>query len=326
MVFTTLPNSALQAGLPGLETAMLILSLMGGSIFYLTVIPLILWCYDSRLGSRLLILCSISTAVNASLKLLFHAPRPYWIDPGIRAFSSEPTFGMPSGAAQITLTFFGYIGAWFRKTPVWIICGILVVLTGISRMYLGVHFLIDVLTGWVFGLCILLVFLRYEDSAAEWLMHMPLSRRVLILFCISAGFILFSVAAVSLYGSWSVPPGWEMQAFAQTHASINPISMGDTLMAAGLVFGAAAGAVARAEFLPLSAGGTLSRKAIRYCLGIVILMILWLVLAYTTTLPGIAGSAMIYSRAACAGAWITAGAPYLFFRLGLSDTTELRLP
>lgn len=55
---------------------------------------------------------------------------------------------MPSAAAQVSLTFLGYIGTWFKKTWVWIICIALIFLVAIARMYLGVHFLADILTGW----------------------------------------------------------------------------------------------------------------------------------------------------------------------------------
>ncbi len=317
MIFETAPNIALQSNAPGLGIFMLLVSLLGNAEFYLAIIPAVLWCYDKTLGLRLLLLCSVSVAVNAVLKLFFHAPRPYWISPEVKAFASETSFGMPSAAAQVSLTFLGYIGAWFRKTPVWATCLVLVLLVGVARMYLGVHFLADILTGWVAALVILLVFLRYEKAAATWFLQRPVPVRILLALGVSCAFILLSQMVISGYGTWQVPAEWSALAFAQTSESINPLSLKDTLLAAGVLFGAAAGAGISAEYIPYSIEGTWSRKATRFFVGIIVLAVLWVALSAATKSPGLAGYGMTYIRAALVGVWVTAGAPLLFKKFNL---------
>ena len=320
MIFEAAPNIVLQANAPGLGMFMLLVSLLGAPEFYLLVIPLILWCYNKSLGLRLLFLLSISAAINAMLKLLFHAPRPYWVSAEVKAFSSEPTFGMPSAAAQISLTFLGYIGTWFKKRSIWIASIVLIVLIGISRMYLGVHFLTDILTGWIFALIILLVFLRYEKPAALWLSQKPPGTRILLAFLASCMFIILAQVVIYCLGTWQVPAGWSALALEQTNAAIDPLSIRDVLMAAGLLFGAAAGAVISAVYIPYVVDGSKSRKAIRYLSGIIILAFLWVALSAPTKSPDLAGYGMAYFRVAIVGVWITAGAPFLFCKTGLANT------
>ena len=226
---------------------------------------------------------------------------------------------MPSAAAQISLTFLGYIYTWFKKRSVWLVSIFLVVLIGISRMYLGVHFLTDVPTGWIFALIILLVFLRYEKSAAFWLSQKPARTRILLALLASCMFIVLAQVVIYCLGTWQVPAGWSALAFEQTNAPIDPISMRDVLMAAGLLFGAATGAVISAVYFPYVVDGSRSRKAIRYFSGIIILAFVRVALSAPTKSPDLAGYGMTYFRAALVGVWITAGAPFLFRKTGLAD-------
>ena len=318
MILEVAPNIILQANAPGLAIFMLLVSILGAPEFYLVVIPLILWCYSKSLGLRLLFLLSISAAFNAMLKILFHAPRPYWVSAEVKAFSSEPTFGMPSAAAQISLTFLGYICTWFKKRILWLVCIVLIILVGISRMYLGVHFLTDILSGWIIALIILLVFLRYEKPAALWLSQKTPGTRIFLALLASCMFIILTQVVIYCLGSWQVPAGWSSLALLQTNAVIDPLSLRDELMAAGLLFGAAAGAVISAVYIPYAVDGSTSRKAIRYLSGIIILALLWVALSAPTKSPDLAGYGMSYFRAALVGVWITAGAPFMFCKIGLA--------
>jgi undecaprenyl-diphosphatase len=91
--------------------------------------------------------------VNALLKLVFQRPRPEL------AFVHLETYSFPSGhAAVATATFttlafvVGRRSGRRRAVVVAATATALIVLVGFSRLYLGVHYLSDVLAGWSFGL------------------------------------------------------------------------------------------------------------------------------------------------------------------------------
>jgi membrane-associated phospholipid phosphatase len=322
MLFFTDPNIALQVAAPGLGWLMLCVSLLGAPEFYIIILPFVYWCYDQKLGLRLLLLLAISTAANGILKILFHDPRPYWIDPGVQALASESSFGLPSGAAQCSLTFLGTLAIWFRTPRAYAACAGLILLVGVARLYLGVHFLIDILAGWEVALVILFIYYRYESRGAAWLAQQPACIRIITVF--SASVLLAAVAGFLLtcLGTWDLPAAWADQAYTATGIPINPLSPRDVLMAAGILFGAGAGAVISGNtFLP-GARGTRMQKTARYLVGIAVMIVIWAGLSAAAKSPGIYGDAMAYVRAAIAGFWITAGAPFLFSRLGLARTEE----
>jgi hypothetical protein len=291
---------------------MQIIAFLGQPEFYLLFIPLILWCYDKTLGLRLAILLSISGALNDTLKIMCHSPRPYWVNPDVKAFTSMSSFGMPSAHAQNALAFFGCIATTLRKMWVWILCIAIIILIGIARVYQAVHFPLDVITGWMFGLVILLVFLRYETQVVEWLGQKPLITQLILVFCASVAFIGLSGFALLMLGSWQVPAEWSVQALAATGVPVNPLVPLETLTTAGLLFGTAAGAILCTHYARYTLEGSRSKKAIRYLVGVIILFILWIVIGKVMPVSGTAGYVMDYVRPAIAGIWITLGAPILF--------------
>lgn len=91
-------------------------------------------------------------AVVFFLKILFQRPRPFG------AAVLEKDFSFPSGHADIAVVFYGYlaymiIGSVKSKYKIPLILAALLVigLIGFSRLYLGVHYLSDVLAGYLIG-------------------------------------------------------------------------------------------------------------------------------------------------------------------------------
>ncbi|NMB78287.1 MAG: phosphatase PAP2 family protein [Methanomicrobiales archaeon] len=310
-------NTALQSTAPGLAGIMFFISFVAGPTFLMFIIPVILWCIDSRLGIRLMALYSISFGINSVIELFFHAPRPYWVSRDVTAFTSETSFSLPSCHAQVSATVFGYIAVWVKTRAAWIACIAVILLVGISRMYLGVHFLRDILGGWIVALVIILVALRYGDAAAAWFYRQGVPARVLAALVLSGAVVVASQLVILSFGAWQVPAAWSGLALAQTGVAIDPISMGDALLAAGILFGALAGAGICADHLRYNAGGSRKHRAARAVLGLIVIFLILAILDGATKMPGLAGSGMTYVRFTLIGLWITLGAPYLFCRLGL---------
>ncbi len=107
---------------------------------------------------RLLAACIVTLGtygVNSGLKELFHRTRPN--TEYARSMVLE-TYSFPSGHAASSVVIFGLIAliAWHLLPQPYasIAVGLLValiVLIGISRVYLGAHYATDVLVGWLVG-------------------------------------------------------------------------------------------------------------------------------------------------------------------------------
>jgi membrane-associated phospholipid phosphatase len=125
-----------------------------------------------------------SAAVNALLKLIFHRPRPEL------AFVHLDTYSFPSGHAAVssaTFTTMAYLLARRQHSTaarIWIGLGAAaaIALVGFSRLYLGAHYLSDVLAGISFGIAwaaaSLLVYTLWGERDVLTLLPRPLRRRL----------------------------------------------------------------------------------------------------------------------------------------------------
>lgn len=95
-----------------------------------------------------------ATLLSTAIKLLVHRPRPAT---NFHAYLGETGYSFPSAHAALTfaLTFFcAYLVALFWPRYRWVAWTLAIVITlfvGFSRLYLGVHYLTDVLVGYVVG-------------------------------------------------------------------------------------------------------------------------------------------------------------------------------
>lgn len=94
--------------------------------------------------------------LNQTLKVFFRRPRPVlWVSHDARPL----TFSFPSGHATVSLCFCGglsWLGYKFIKSPVVLLIWlstmlVIVVMVGLSRIYRGVHYLTDVVGGYISG-------------------------------------------------------------------------------------------------------------------------------------------------------------------------------
>jgi undecaprenyl-diphosphatase len=108
-----------------------------------------------RRESLLVVLAFVGAEiVSYSLKLGFRRDRPFFTDP----LATERTFSFPSGHSTVSLAVYGALAVILArhvrgraKLLVLAAAAVLVGLIGFSRLYLGVHFLTDVLAGFAAG-------------------------------------------------------------------------------------------------------------------------------------------------------------------------------
>lgn len=134
------------------------------------VLSLILWLWKKRIYLLpLWVTIAGSELFNSLGKLAFHRSRPDV------ALYIEDTFSFPSGHATIAIAFYGFlVYILFRQIKKWkykinaLFFGIILIFAiGLSRLYLGVHFLSDVWGGYLLGALWLLIGI----TISEWLQH-----------------------------------------------------------------------------------------------------------------------------------------------------------
>ena len=314
---------ALQ-GLGGwLTPPMLLLSLLGREEFYLLVMPGLLWCLNADLGFRVGLLFLTSSQVNALFKLALHDPRPYWISSEAKALSVEGTFGLPSGHAQHSLAVWGRIAARVGKSWAWVAALTLVFFIGLSRVYLGVHFPIDVLAGWLIGGVLLWAFLRWERPVGAWLARQSLMAQAGLAFLASIIPILLSLVTLTLVMTVPLPADWVRNARAAPDALFDPYSLTDFWSAGGAFFGLAVGWAWTLRHGGFRADGTAWQRILRFVIGLIGVMVIRQGLgAIFPRDETLIAYLFRYLRYTLIGLWISGGAPLVFARVGLTEVRD----
>jgi membrane-associated phospholipid phosphatase len=319
-------NLILQNFLGGgifVTSVMNLFSFFGSVVFYTLLVSAIYWCFDTGLGLRLGIALFSACNIYNMFKLMFHLPRPYWVDARVKALAVEPSFGFPSGHAQMAASVWGLLGLSTRKVK-WIIAStILILVIAISRLYLGVHFLSDVIGGLVLGVLLL---------AAIWLLDRPVRRWVeqtspLIVFMVSAviGLLFLTISYFSFASimPWKMPVEW----ITDYSATINPATMKDIVESVGIWLGFIGGVCwlrsLSGKLGQFSTNGIRTQKIWRFLIGIAGILFLYgsigLLVPHTESLFEMI---IRFIRSGLVGFWITGLAPVVFIKTGLAQIKQ----
>lgn len=140
---------------PALDALALALTHLGSENAYIVLLLAIYLAIDPAAARFLGIAVLTGYYLNQVLKGVADTPRPYHLDPdllrGAAAGATAPGPGFPSGHAQLATTFWGAAAALARRRWLWGVAVAAIVLVSLTRVYLGVHWAIDVLGGIVVG-------------------------------------------------------------------------------------------------------------------------------------------------------------------------------
>jgi membrane-associated phospholipid phosphatase len=298
---------------------------LGNVEFYLFVAPLLAWSVDYTLGIRLGILLLLSGTINWITKVSLHQRRPYWVDSSIQNLSGPSLdFGMPSGHAMNAAALFGLIAVTLKRFGVTILAVFVFFMIGLSRIYLGVHFTVDVLFGWVFGLVLLWIFLVFEGRVSNWFKSKSAAVQIGAIFAISIGFLLIWAGArvMVVSGGFELPGEWITNAaLAHPEEDIDPLRPDDLITSTASLFGLACGAILVNQSGGFNAAsGPWWKRVLRFVVGLIGVVVFWMGLGEVfPDNADLLSYTLRYLRYALVGFWMAGLAPWLFIRIGIGE-------
>ncbi|EIL84050.1 phosphatase [Bacillus sp. M 2-6] len=158
--------------LPFLNDVMLTLTDFGISALLVPIMlifSVVLFMYKRYHSIMLLFLLYIAEkTVNHELKGLFARERP-----AFDHLVNETYYSFPSGHSMNAATIYPFIAYLFiemvpwlkkRQKAVYMVTGCYVLMIGISRMYIGVHYVTDVAGGFAIGLALFLICKKIDEK------------------------------------------------------------------------------------------------------------------------------------------------------------------
>lgn len=282
---------------------------------YILVVALVYVAYDKRLGVRLAVLTLVAMSVNHILKTLIQNPRPFigdgsysgrWAVTPERGADLATEFSTPSGHAMAAGAFYGYLLLVARQPAVRLAALVCIVLIGASRPYLGVHYVEDVLSGWLIGFGLAWLAWRYAVRAEAAWDRLSVSRQAVVL--VAGSVVLWLATDLISPAAPNGPP----TAFVSYAGLLTGVLLGQRLEQQWVRFDPRRGGVWRA--------------LLRYglCVACVLATLVGLELAFAAlaadTTPF--GFGLRYVRYSAAGLMGIVVAPLLCLRLGLAHAAR----
>lgn len=148
---------------PVLDALMSFFTLFGEELVFMLLALTVFWCVNKKEGYYLLFLGFFGTVLNQFLKILCRIPRPWVKNPELTVVGDAKTtatgYSFPSGHTQNVTGTLGGIARWQKNTWLRVACVFTLLMTAVSRMYLGVHTPLDVGVSLAIGT--VLVFVLY---------------------------------------------------------------------------------------------------------------------------------------------------------------------
>ena len=143
---------------------MKIITNFGGATCLITItILLLILIKNKKIGLITLTNLVVITILNQMLKIILKRPRPTEF-----IIINEKGYSFPSGHSMISMAFYGLliyliykkIKNKYLKATLIIILLLLILAIGISRIYLGVHYVSDVIGGFLISISYLIVYIK----------------------------------------------------------------------------------------------------------------------------------------------------------------------
>ena len=275
----------LQRFSPTLDLPFTILTVLGNESFFLLFLPLVYWCLHRRIGAGLALLFLLSASLNAIAKAMFGMPRPFAVDPSVMQLAAASGNGFPSGHTQGAVVVWLYLAVRLKNAWLWWIAGLLIFLIPLSRLYLGVHFPLDLAGGYLIGGLLLVAFIKAEGPVAM-VLEACSKQAAIMVWCSVA------IAAALM---------------VKTHG---PYAVGTV----AALMGTSLGLFIERRWIGFEINPDPVRRSLHYLMGVTVLIAIYLGLKIG--FDGLEPRWLFrFIRYGLVGLWIAAGAPLIFKRV-----------
>lgn len=252
------------------------ITILAEKTFMVVIISILYWCVDKHKSTRLAWFVLLSTVGNGIVKNIVKMPRPYEVGIGkpLRV-ETATSFSFPSGHVQSATSFWMGSMIILRTKACKVLGCVIIFLTALSRLYLGVHWPMDVLGAIGFGAIVTYFANQFINEKGE----------------INRGHVL----------------GASLMCLVALIFSVDR----DFSNAAASLWGLCLGGYVEQKYVQFELSQKLSKNVARIILGMSGVIIIYVGLS--NLLPDIKSLGMI--KNALILLWIIVGAPYLFTKL-----------
>ncbi len=137
-----------------LDTIMILLTELGDQMVFIGIVVFLYWFIDKKIAFKMTYAFIFSAVANELLKGIIGRNRPYVEDPSLNVGDPTHGFAFPSGHAQNIAVESTILYQNFNKKVSWLKWVLLaaMIIVPLTRMYLGQHYLSDVLAGLIIGM------------------------------------------------------------------------------------------------------------------------------------------------------------------------------
>ncbi len=179
---------------PALDAVFSAVTHMGDQAVIVALLCALLWCFDRKAGLKIALVFFLGGVSCQLLKLIVMMPRPWVLDPRVvpveSALEAATGWSLPSGHTASTVALYGGLLLWSRRWWHKALCALIIALVAFSRVYLGVHTPLDVLSALGIG-AVLLALSWYALGRAErnpalyrWVLGVSLALAVAMLIMV----------------------------------------------------------------------------------------------------------------------------------------------
>ncbi|NLL24802.1 MAG: phosphatase PAP2 family protein [Spirochaetales bacterium] len=272
-------------------------SFFGEETFVIAIVLLVFWNINKQKGFALYMNVLTSVLIMGILKAVVRAPRPFVVldDIAGKRMGTATGYSFPSGHTTTAASFYTSLALLLKKRICSIIAAIMIVLVGVSRLYLGVHWPNDVFAGLLIGVSI--SFLLYR-----WSLQLFEDRMRLVRFSIRYGLIA-TLASLIL----SVLLNMDL---------VDPVAFNDLMKTLALAGAGLLGFGFEEQIVRYRVEASLTKKILRYLLGMGVVIA---IIASKALFPPSIYAISSFIRYSLVGVWATVLFPITGKSLHLFD-------